>query len=327
MYTRQLMAGLENIPNLNLLTDSTEPKKYDIVHYPFFDFFQPTLPILQFKGKQIVTIHDVIPLQFPEHYPIGKKGTLALAHQKMSLATVSAIITDSQASKEFIAKHLGIPEKKIFVTLLAGNPEITKVSQNKIDAVKEKYHITKEYILYVGDINYNKNIPQLIKTMKYLPNDIQLVCAGRNFYPHDIPEWQAIETQVAMSDVAERVQYITDFGEQPTDTLSALYSGATCYLQPSLAEGFGLPVLEAMQAKTPVVTTKLTSLEEVAGEYAVFASEATAEAFAESITTVLDWSQNKRATHVRNAFAWSQTFSWQKTAEATYQVYKSVLAL
>jgi len=264
-------------------------------------------------------------LIFPKEYKSGLKGKLKLKKQKLALKSAAAIITDSQASKDDIVKHLGISEKKIFVIYLAANPNLKSQDEDLINKVKAKNNLPSKYILYVGDINYNKNIPQLIKMMKYIEDtDIKLVCLGRNFTAQEIPEWKWIETQLALSDVTNRVIFLNNVLTESIDELAAIYSGALLYIQPSLYEGFGLPILEAMQCRTPVVCSNNSSLIEVGGEVAVF-SEPNAEDFANKVTDVLNWSKTKRETNIRAAYKWSQNFSWEKTAKETLDVYKKVL--
>jgi glycosyltransferase involved in cell wall biosynthesis len=327
-YGRLLLENLSEEISIEIYKSTTLKKednlKPDIVHYPFFDLFFDTLPISPFKNK-VVTVHDVIPLIFPEQYKPGIKGKLRLAKQKLALKSSLAVITDSIASKNDIIKHLNINSDKIHVIYLAANPSLKAQGDDLIKKVKNKNKLPDRYILYVGDINYNKNIPQLIKMMKFIEDkDIKLVCLGRNFTPREIPEWQWIETQLALSDVTDRVVFLNNVLTESIDELAAIYSGAELYIQPSLYEGFGLPVLEAMQCRTPVICSKNSSLIEVGGEDVIFA-EPIAEDFANKVNTVLDWSKTKRETVIRSAYKWSQTFSWKKTAKETLEVYSKVL--
>ena len=324
-YTRLLTEQLEQSNSVTIcrsVTEKAETIKPDIIHYPYFDLFFNTLPLLK-KKPTVVTIHDVIPLKFPNYYRSGIKGTARLLKQRAALQSVAAVITDSEASKIDITKHLRIAPKKIHVVQLAADPNLQAASPDEIRRVKRLYKLPKNYVLYVGDINYNKNIPQLIKAVRYLPPNVKLVALGKNFQPQDIPEWQWIETQLALSDVERRVKFVTDVQGNATEDLAAIYSGALCYVQPSLYEGFGLPVLEAMQCMTPVVTTNTSSLPEVAGEHAVY-TDTTAESIAQGINTVLEWSTSKRTEVMRAAHLWTQRFTWQQTAEKTIEVYKSV---
>lgn len=324
-YTRNLIRELTHIPDVTVVKTSEEdhPTRVDVVHYPFFDLFFDSLSLFK-KTKTVVTIHDVIPLLYPKFYPPGVKGKIRLKKQKLALKTVSAVITDSEASKKDIIKYLGVPEKSIHVVYLASNAALEPQTEYAISKVRKKYAVPKQYILYVGDINYNKNVPQLIKSLKYLPESIHLVCVGKNFTPQPIPEWQWVEQQLALSDVTDRVHFLTDVLVDATDELSALYTGAIAYVQPSLYEGFGLPVLEAMKCKVPVISSNTSSLVEVAGEHALLV-EPIAEDIANAVLEVKNWSNSKREKWVSSASAWQRTFSWKKTAEETKKVYEQVV--
>lgn len=323
LYTAQLQAHLSKLDGIDVVADAKE-KDISIVHYPYFDLFFPTLPLLRPAKKSVVTIHDVIPLEFPDQYKPGIKGSLSFEAQKLALKSVNAVITDSHSSKNSIVKHLGAPEEKIHVVYLAGNPNVEKQSASKVAEAASKHQLPAHYMLYVGDINYNKNLPQLIKSLKFLPTELHLVLLGKNFRKQDIPEWHWIETQIALSDVAGRVKFIPSLGEDTDTELSAIYSAADVYVQPSLAEGFGLPVLEAMQAKTPVVCTNTTSLPEVAGAHAQYC-ETQAESIAAAVKDVISFPQSKRKKIIDEAFEWSQQFSWKKAAKDTLEVYKKVM--
>lgn len=326
VYTRYLTEAMQHLKNISVTRtvqakSTTEP---DIIHYPYFDLFFSTLPLLQ-KKPFVVTVHDVIPLRYPDYYPVGVKGTLWLQKQTLALKRAKRIITDSQTSKQDISEFLKIKPDMIEVVQLAGNPEIKPIEvQAQIEKIRKEYQIKPNYILYVGDINYNKNIPQLVKALKFLPDKVQLVLVGKNFKEQDIPEWQAISAQIALSDVADRVTMITDLGSDATHILSCLYSGAVAYIQPSLWEGFGLPVVEAMQTGTPVIASSTPALVELSDQ--IIFSEPSAEKFAEKILTVLDLSERKRAAVAKKLISEAARYSWQKTAIQTAQVYKTVLS-
>lgn len=316
MYTKLLQAELEKLPDVELV--STPPA--DIVHYPFFDLFWVTLP-LKLPTPTIVTIHDVIPLLYPDQYPAGVKGKLKFLRQKAALKKVKAVITDSYASKWDIVEHLGVEPEKIEVVSLAANPDLIPPTRDKAARIRERLDLPEKYILYVGDVNYNKNLPQLIKAMKFLPEELKLVCVGKNFVPQEIPEWQAIERQMALSDVSSQIKFIPDIKGEAVEKLAAVYAGAVAYVQPSLAEGFGLPVLEAMQCGTPVVAANNSSLVEVGGSSVIYTGT-DAEAIAQAVQAVMGWSQRKRQEWIKAAKDWQQTFSWEKTAQQTKAVYE-----
>jgi glycosyltransferase involved in cell wall biosynthesis len=321
-YTRFLSGELGLSSKINLLSDKT--LKPDIVHYPYFDLFFPTLPIKK-RAKTVITIHDVIPLIFPKEYPPGKRGLLSFIRQKIALAkNADAIITDSKNSKQDIHNLLKINLDKIHVVYLAGNPDIKKANPELTTKIVKKYKLPEKYILYVGDINYNKNIPQLIKALKFLPNNIKLVCVGAAFREQPIIEWKIIEKQLALSDVEDRVIFINDLGINANNDLSAIYSKALIYAQPSLYEGFGLPVLEAMQSKTAVLCASNSSLAELFSNHAMIMGTQ-AEEIANTIKDYLSMSYDKKQSIIKKAYEYSQTFNWSKTTNQTIKVYQSLL--
>lgn len=325
MYTRLLAEALDKSDEVIVShSDFTDTKLPTIKHYPFYDLFFSTLP-LRHPLPTVVTIHDVIPLKFPKEYPVGKRGLLNFYRQKLALASVKKVITDSYASKIDLIELLGVPADKISVVYLAANPAILPVSQSKISAVKKKLSLPSKYVCYVGDINFNKNIPQLIKALRYLPDHVSLVCIGSTFKFQDIPEWHAIESQIALTNVASRVSFITSIDKTATDTLAAVLQGAICYVQPSLYEGFGLPVVEAQQCGVPVVAARNSSLVEIAGP-SVAVTEA-ADAIAEGILEVMSWSSSQRAKKIVAGKQWATQYSWDRVARETIQIYKEVLRL
>lgn len=322
-YTKLLVEELQKISDLQLqLTQQTaELSKVDIIHYPFFDLFKPTLNIFPRK-KTIVTIHDVIPFEFKNQYKPGIKGLVSFLRQRLALQFVTAIITDSEYSKKMIVKHLKISPSKISVIYLAPNQNFEPQSLEKQKQVTKQLNLPEKYLLYVGDINYNKNLPALIKSLKSLPEEIHLVCVGRNFKPAPIPEWKAIELQIALSNVSERVHFFNDLSADELNELSAVYQSSLCYVQPSLSEGFGLPVLEALACQIVVISSNKGSLVEVGGDAVLF-SEPTAEAIAENVRKVLELSKSARVAMIKDGADWVKQFSWTRTAHETATVFRA----
>jgi len=319
VYTSLLQQSLSRVETVELVDTS---KKADIIHYPYFDFFFSTLPFNWMK-KSVITIHDTIPLIYPDKYKPGIKGGLRFIRQKQALKTVKAVITDSNSSAFDVKTYLGIPSSKINIIPLAANPNLYSQSQIKLRKIIRQYNLPKTYILYVGDINFNKNLPNLIKMMKYLPKTVKLICLGKNFKPQPIPEWHWLETQLALSDVESRVKFITNLDNNNLGDLAGIYQLATCYVQPSFYEGFGLTVLEAMQVGTPVIASKTSSLPEVMGEAGILVSPE-AETLAKGVEEVLNFSKTKRIEVIKNAKKHAAGFNWKKVAEQTARVYQSL---
>ncbi len=323
-YTRQLYWQLKKNEKINIVNNTNQ--KPDIVHFPYFDFFKPTLPIFT-KVKKVVTIHDVIPLIYKQYNKPGKRGKLSFLYQKIALKFTDAIITDSYNSKSDIVKYLKIPPEKIHVVYLASPVGIDAsfLDQKFLMHIRKKYKLPKKYFLYVGDINFNKNVPQLIKMMRFLDKDIHLICVGKNFTPQDIPEYKMIENQIEMSQVSDRVKFITSVSPDAKKDLTAIYHMSIAYVQPSLYEGFGLPVLEAMKSKTIVISSNTSSLIEIGGNN-VFYSDPDAESFAKVALKVLSLPKTLRDELIEKSYEWANSFSWEKTAQNTIKVYEKVLS-
>lgn len=302
----------------------SQPTSSEIHHYLFFDLYRKAIKKPPAGQKLVITVHDLIPLVFPEHYPVGWRGKLAFKHQRRWLNRADLIIADSQATKNDLEKFFHLNKEKIKVVYLAANPHLSLPDKVTIQQVKKDLHLPAKYLLYVGDINYNKNLPQLIKALKFLPNDLELVMVGKNFTPAPIVEWQNIQEQLDLSMVRSRVHFLTTIKDD--SLLAAIYAGAIAYVQPSVYEGFGLPILEAYRCGCLVVCPKNSSLPEVAGKAAFYANSCQAQELATTIKRVLRLSPRARQQHLAAGFAQEQQFSWEKTAQEMHQLYSQLLA-
>ncbi|MBI5465108.1 glycosyltransferase family 4 protein, partial [Candidatus Gottesmanbacteria bacterium] len=292
------------------------PKDLDLVHYSYFEPFFLTLPLLK-KFPAVVTIHDLIPLVFSEHFPAGIKGRLKWEIQKFSLRNVSAIITDSQSSKNDIMRFTGIDESKINVVYLAPGKEFRKLEAGK------KYQLPDKFALYVGDATWNKNLPKLIEAMELVK--IPLVMVGKALVQTDFDKtnpWNQDLTKV--QEMANKNKKIIRLGFIPTDDLVKVYNLATVFVMPSIYEGFGLPILEAMACGCPVVTAKTSSLPEICEKAAIMVDPYDVNDIVRGIREVL----NNRLVHYtlqKEGLMQAKKFTWEKTARETVAVYKKVL--
>ncbi|MDD2482705.1 MAG: glycosyltransferase [Candidatus Shapirobacteria bacterium] len=150
---------IDLITNVNDLRSNT----YDLIHYPYFDPFKLTLP-KKTNIPTVVTVHDLIPRQFKSHFPVGIKGEIKWFIQKHRLLKVDKILTVSHYSKNIINQITKYNLNNIFVTHLAADPTFKVISDSKkLTEIQKKYNLPKKFILFVGDINWNKNIPTLVK--------------------------------------------------------------------------------------------------------------------------------------------------------------------
>lgn len=271
--------------------------------------------------RYVVTIHDLVPLFFPELVP--KKHLLFFKlFITRAAQTADIIITDSEHSKQDICRYLRVTEKKVRVIHLGYTPlPLPQDAEEQRRRVLERYGIRQPYLLFVGVIEPKKNLDRLIEAFALLRKEqrideqIQLVLAGGKGWFCEPIEQKIAELQFETSVI------LTGF--VPDDALPLLYSGAEAFVFPSIYEGFGLPVVEAMSYGAPVITSNVSSLPEIAGNAAIFVTPTAPESIAEGIKSVLKnpekREQMKEAGRLR-----AQHFSWPRTAEETYRVYQEV---
>lgn len=318
----------------------------DIIHYPYFDPFFLTLPLIK-RYPTVVTIHDLIPLIFPKEFPIGLKGELKWQIQKQSLKSVKAIITDSENSKKDIIKFTGINSDKIHVVYLAPLLTDIKITEQEIKDFKAKRHLPDKFLLYVGDINYNKNIPNLYRAINILNHHclpaqagkkrseevepqrnpaiggtISLVLVGNSFFNDSLPEKKQLDELENNLNIGKS---LIKLGSLTDKEIKILYNLATAYIQPSFYEGFGLPVIEAMSLGCPVICSDRASLPEVGGDAVLYINPQDPQNIAEGIEKILRLNEPERKVIIEKGKTQAQKFTWSKTAINTIRVYNEVL--
>lgn len=318
VYSENLVKYLSLIPEIELT--SNHP---DIIHYPFFDLFFKTLPIIK-KTTTVVTIHDLTPLILSPLYPKGFRGNLNLIHQKYSLNSVNAIITDSINSKNDIIQLFKVNPDKIHVIYLAADPKYNKRPSNyRIGEVKQKYHLPEKFVLTVpGGPNPNKNLPQLAQATKMLSTP--LVIVGNAF----IDKGLADNPHPELKDLKLLRQYnhIIYPGFVPTNELICFYHLASLYCCPSLYEGFGLPLLEAMNAGCLLVSSNTSSLPEIYPKDTLNFDPYSLNSLTNSLSKALSLDAKVKQKILKDAKLKAKEFSWEKTARLTYQIYRQLLS-
>lgn len=297
------------------------PRDIELIHYPYFEPFFSTLPYFK-TAKTVVTIHDLTPLVFPKIFLAGVKGKIKWNLQKLLLKKVDNIITDSMSSKKDIVKYAGVPEKKINVIYLAPAEEfkVIKINKDQLKKLKSKYHLPENFVLYVGDVTWNKNLPRLIESIK--KNNLTLVLVGKALVEKNFDKnnsWnQDLVTSLKFMEGDKRFLRL---GFVPTEDLVFLYNLATVFVMPSLYEGFGLPVLEAMACGCPVVTTREGSLGELAENAAFFVDGYDIDSIAEGINRVYGDEKIQKDLSAKGLIC-AKKFSWRKVVTETVEVYE-----
>jgi glycosyltransferase involved in cell wall biosynthesis len=302
------------------------PQDADLVHFPYFDPFFLTLPP-NARTPFVVTVHDLTPLVFPQHFPRGIRGEIKWQIQKRALRAARHVITDSEASKGDVVRLVRLPEDRITAVHLAANPDIQRVSDKKqLAAVGKKLTLPQKFFLYVGDLNWNKNVQGLLSAfaeVRQRHREVHLVLVGGAFQNADLAEAHAVSGAIeglGLTGFVHKVGRLTDL------ELSCVYSTALACIQPSHYEGFGFPVLEAMACGCPVVAASGSSLDEIAGP-AIRVSPADTKSIADGMMRVIAVSPTARQALISEGDAWGAQFTWERVARETVAVYEKASPL
>jgi glycosyltransferase involved in cell wall biosynthesis len=298
------------------------PRDVKIVHFPYFEPFFLALPIYN-QFKTVVTVHDLTPIVFPEAFPRGIKGEIKWQMQRFALKRANAVITDSQSSKKDIQKYAGVRENKLHVVYLAAGEQFKQIkSGNWADEIKKRYGLPDRFLLYVGDVTWNKNLPRLITAAKN--TKLPLVMIGKSLvsetYDKNNP-WNADLNRI--NELASGDKNIMRLGFVTAEELVQIYNLATVFVMPSLYEGFGLPILEAMACGCPVISSKEGSLPEVAGDAVYYIDAYDVDSMTEGIKKVFNDSKLREELREKG-FKNAQRFSWKKTAGQTLEIYNKI---
>lgn len=284
----------------------------DIYHATDF-VLPPALP----KTRTLLTVHDLSFVRVPEAASPRLKDYLDRVVPR-SVGRADHILADSQATKDDLIALYNTPTEKVTVLLSGVDPRFKPVEQP--DYVRTKYKMgDAPYILSVGTVQPRKNYGRLIEALAVLraqSYDLSLVVAGGRGWLED-PIYETIRA-TGMGD------YVHFIGFADDADLPALYSAATCFAFPSLYEGFGLPVLEAMGCGTPVVTSTVSSLPEVAGDAALTVDPTRVDAIADAISRLVA-DTTLRAELIHKGHARAQNFTWEKSAQHLLQIYAQLL--
>lgn len=320
VYTKNLLEELQKIDEIEIVPfeNPKKPPKADLIHCPYFDLFFHTLPIFC-KTPRLITIHDVIPLVFPQHFPFGKKGKVNLFLQKLALKNSKGIICDSETSKNDIANKLHYPLSGIHVVYLAPGKIFKEVSDRKLlNLTKQKYKLPQEYVLYVGDVNWNKNLPNLLKAIKL--SNYNLVLVGKALVNNNLDQVREINSLIEELNIGSQIQKL---GYVPDEDLVNIYNLAEVTIVPSHYEGFGLPVVESMACGTPVICANNSSLAEIGGEAAIYCNPDDPKDIADKINSYI--LSDKTAKEERRKMSQEQAtkFNWKRTGQKVIKIYKT----
>lgn len=273
-------------------------------------FYSPNfaLPPLR-RARGIVTIHDLSFLRYPQTHD---QGLVAFLEKAVSRAvhTAALILTDSEHTRQETIDLLNVPGDKTAVILSAADPIFTPIADHQaIRALQQRIEIDRPYILSVGTVQPRKNIPRLIAAMDLLREqtgeDILLVHVGRRGWLYEDVE-QAIQDH----ELGDSFRLLEDISD---NELRLLYGGAVALAYPSLYEGFGLPCIEAMACRCPVVASNVSSLPEVVGDAGLLIAPTNVEELADALSRCL-LDQKLREKLIERGTRQAARFDWKESA-------------
>jgi glycosyltransferase involved in cell wall biosynthesis len=278
-----------------------------------------TLPLLKKPSlKTVMTVHDLGAEYLPQMHQLKQRLYLNwMTHHQLKSAT--KLIAVSQATKKDLVKRARIDPKKVEVIYEGVNFEVfKKVKADILVNILSKFDINKgKYFLFVGTIQPRKNLERLIEAFSKLKEgDQRLVLVGGKGWLSE-----AIYQAPQKFGVEDKVKFL---GRVSDEELAALYSGAKALTYPSLFEGFGLPILEAQACECPVITSKISSMPEVAGPPAGGGAILVDPYNLEEIIKAMQQVQDKRPALIKKGLENVRQFSWEKAALETLELFKSL---
>ena len=280
------------------------------------------IPLVGRTGRYVVTVHDIIPLILPQTFTLRHRMVARMALTQVR-RKADLIITPSQAVKSDVVQHLGVHEDRVAVTLHGCEARFQPVADEaSLRTVMAKYDLPPHYVLALGNLEPRKNLTTLLQAFARLRQsaevdpEIQLVLAGARGWL-DKPIYRTVRS-LGLENVVCFPGFIED------DDLPAVYHGAAVFVFPSLYEGFGLPVIEAMACGVPVISSNTSSMPEVAGGAAMLVDPLDADQMAAAIVRVLG-DEGLRDGLRQQGIARARQFSWEAAARQTLDLYASLL--
>lgn len=265
----------------------------------------------------VLTYYDVIGLIYPNALPSARARVLFRVLSRLALASADRVILLSRSSQRDVMRYFSVAEAKTAVVYPAADPQFCPQPDSAVARVRRRYGLDSPYVLHVGINKPHKNVETLVEAWARARPRATLVFAG----PDD-PRYPQARQRVAALGLGDRVRF---FGDVPEADLPALYAGAAVFAFPSLYEGFGLPVLEAMACGAPVVSSDAASLPEVVGDAGPLLSPTDVEAWAETLARLLTNPTTLDAMRARS-LARAAEFSWDRAACETAAVYREVIS-
>ncbi|MCG8908424.1 glycosyltransferase family 1 protein [Pseudomonas sp. DP-17] len=283
-------------------------------------YHEPSLWPLEFDGPMVMTLHDLTHVHFPQTQPADRLAEIE-RHVGRGVERAQCVLTDSEHVAGEIRRHFGLPAERVIVAPLGCAPRFHPREEQALHATLAALDLVAgQYLICVGTLEPRKNLELALRAHTLLPRNLRsrlpLVIAG-------MPGWRHAALDETLAS-AMREGWVKVLGYQSDEALAKLLAGARALLFPSLYEGFGLPVLEAMASGVPVVLTRTSSLPEVAGEAGVYVDAQEPQGMCEAIRKLVEdpvLHQRCRELGLERA----RQFSWQRCAHITRDAYQKAV--
>jgi glycosyltransferase involved in cell wall biosynthesis len=281
-------------------------------------------PLGRYGGKTVITVHDLIPLKFPEYAPRSKKSRLFPLYawlMRRLASSVDLIIADSENSRSDILQLLHPAPDRVSIVHLGVDPKYRPLPPEVKSEVRKRMGIQDRLALFAGRADPYKNLISLVKAMEIVNARGTVHCTVVVAGEKD-PRYPEVEEYVAARGMKNDVLFAGSLDE---DALIPLYNAADVLVHPSLYEGFGLPPLEAMACGTPIVSSNRSSLPEVVGDAGILVEPTDVRAIADAMERVLTDGVLRERMAARGLER-AKLFPWRKTAEETLRLYTELCA-
>jgi len=295
----------------------------EMIRHPQDVYFFPssTMPLWYLPKRSVVTIHDVAFLFFPDCFSPALRYWLKRSTQR-SIRAAAKIITVSEATRQDVLAYYNIAPERVIAIHHGVHRRFQPLERESVQPMLNRYHLPEPFLLCIGTLQRRKNIPRLIHAFYLLKQKHQiphkLVLVGQQY--RDLPEDEIVSTVARLS----LQQDVIWAGYVPDQDMPALINGADAFVFPSLYEGFGMPILEAMACGVPVACSNTSSLPEVAGDAAMLFDPYSVENMAERLHQLLA-DRDLRLAYREMGLMRAKQFSWDLCAQKTLDVLTSLV--
>jgi glycosyltransferase involved in cell wall biosynthesis len=264
----------------------------------------------------VVTIHDLIFYRYPQYYPYFDRKIYEL---KVRYASKHAdkIIAVSEQTKLDLINFFNVEESRIEVIYQNCDPIfLSKVTEHEKTRIRNTYNLPEEFLLNVGTIETRKNSLLIVKALKKLQDNIHLVIIGK-----ETPYTQVVKKFIANNNLMSRVHFLKNVSFQD---LPGIYQQASIFIYPSVFEGFGIPVVEALSSGIPVIAATGSCLEEAGGKNSIYVDPNDSDELANQINLLIN-NTEKRELMIRSGFEHINNFSNQQIADKLFKLYQNLI--